>query len=193
MINPIVFFNKVVQWVYQTPEKEVQRYIYGAIAGTIVAMLSIAIFCYFQADRLVKEINDINKIAKSAGPIIARYERIQAEEEHLQVKLEKNQNEDFRSFFETFCKDLGLIPQPKWSPVSVGINQKFEEVLIQAEFTGQSTQKLVEMLDSIEKEAVARERILYIKNVHVKKDPSGNTISFDLTIATVRIKKEVQE
>ncbi len=184
------FFTKIIQWVQQVPAKEMRRYMYVLIAGTSISMMVIIFIVYEQSNHLVAQLKKINDIAKSAGPLFRNYEKIQQEEVRIQGMLEKNQNEDMRSFIELFCKNQRITPQPDLSPVSIDINEKFEEIAVQVTLMGQSTQKLVEILDALKKEALTKEKILYTKNIHIKKDPNGNTINIDLTIATIRMKKE---
>ncbi len=184
------FFNKIIQWVQQVPAKDMQRYMYMVIGATTIAMGMIIFFVYTKSNDLVEQLKKIDNIARSAGPLFRNYEKIQHEEALIQAKLEKTQHEDMRSFFELFCKTQGLTPQPDWSPTSVDINQKFEEVSVQATFKGLTMQKLVETLDALDKEALTKEKILYTKNLYIKKDQADNTISFDLTIATILMKKE---
>ena len=45
-------------------------------------------------------------------------------------------------------------------------------------------------LSDSETESSSKDKILYIKSVHIKKDQNERTINFDLTIATIRVKKE---
>lgn len=184
------FFAKIIQWVQQVPAKDMQRYMYMLIGVIGLCVAVIVIMVRGKSNDLVEQLKKLEKTARSAGPIFKEYEKIKQEELRIEAMLEKNKDEDMKSFFELFCKNQNMVPQPGWDTSTANLNEKFEEMTVQATFKGQSTQALVEFLDAIEKEAASKNKILYTKNLHIKKDQSENTINFDLTIATVRIKKE---
>lgn len=183
------FFTKIIQWVQQVPTKDMQRYMYILIAVMACLVGMIIFFVHSKSNDLVAQIKKIETTAKSAGPLFIEYEKIQREEDRIQDMLEKSKDEDMRSFFELFCKSQNMMPT-SWDINPVDLNQKFEEMTVTANFKSLSTQKLVEFIDAIEKEAVSKNKILYTKSVRIKKDPNEKTINVDLTVATIRIKKE---
>ncbi len=184
------FFTQILQFIQQIPEKNMQRYMYMVIGGMGIVVSGVIFLVHNKSTDLVEQFRKIEKLSRDAVPLFQDYEKIQRDEKRIQDQLEKYQGEDIKSFFELFCKNLGVTPQPGWDANPADINQKFEEITVKATFKGQTTQKLVEILDAIQKEAISKNKILYTKNVDIKHDQSKNQIAFDLTIATVRMKKE---
>lgn len=184
------FFAKVIQYIQQIPPKDMQRYTYitmGVMGGFVALTLFLV---YGKNTDLVEQLKKMQSTAQAAVPLLRKYEALNRDEERIQAMLAKYQDEDIRSFFESFCKGHHMVPQPGWEPTTVALNPKFDEVQVEAKFHGITTQKLVDFLQAIGKESTEQQRILYTKRLTIKKDPSAPVINVDLTIATVRMKQE---
>lgn len=186
----MVVFAKVIQFIQQVPPKDLQRYMYITM-GVMCGFVGLTLFLvYGKNTDLVEQLKKMQSTAQSAGPLLRSYEKLNQDEERIQTMLAKHQNEDIRSFFESFCKGQNMVPQPGWEPTTVSLNAKFDEIQVEAKFNGITTQKLVDFLNAVGKESLEQQRILYTKRLTIKKDPSAHVINVDLTIATVRMKEE---
>lgn len=186
----IGYFSHIISWFQRAPAKEMQRLLYGAIGIVSLIVGGMIFFVYHKSHELVDQLRNVEKTAQSSERLIDEYERLEQDENRIEEMLKQSKDEDIRSFFEKFCKEQTMTPEEGWDPVPRAINDKFEEIMVQATFKNQTTQKLVMFLDAIEKEATEKKKILYTKKVRIKRDQGGKTINFDLTIATIRMKRE---
>ncbi len=96
--------------------------------------------------------------------------------------MEKNKDFSLNQYFETFYKAQAIKPEDGWSSSTTILNAQFDEVELPATFKGQTTQKLVSILQEIEKQ-----EIVYVKDLKVRAD-KNKTIVFDIVLATLRKK-----
>ncbi|MDQ5940865.1 MAG: hypothetical protein QG632_591 [Candidatus Dependentiae bacterium] len=166
--------------------KKQHRIFIAATAAIIAAMLGgIVYFLYAERESNIQLINELKEQSKKNDALMAKSERIKAEEERVQTLLEINKGFNIKTFFETLTSNQKLKAEPGWDTERRDIdgNETFDEIVLAATFKGQTTQSLVSLLGTLE-----NNEIVYIKELEIKKD-GKKTISFELTIATKKRKQ----
>jgi len=148
-----------------------------ALAGTTYVL-------YMQREADIEAINGLNEIIKKNDALMAKSERISAEEERIKALLDEHKGFSIKTFFESLTNEQKLKPEPGWDTEARAIegNDAFDEIVLTAQFKGQTTQALVTLLGVLDNNP-----IVYVKEVAIKKEGS-KTITFDLTIATKKRK-----
>lgn len=175
-------FQSLALHIQKLSKKDLDRYIIATVAGAGILILSIIYYTYTTSSELITRIEQVKALAQKASALAQKYEKIQEEEIRLQTLLEKYKDFNIKIYFEQFCKAQGLVPDPTWDTSVETVKEKFEEVTLPATFKGQTTQKLVKILEALEKN-----EIIYIKMLDIKTEKSSKTISFDITLATKRM------
>ncbi len=176
------FLEKIINTTRQVSKKEFEKYVLVSLAVVCLLMGGVTYFIYSTSNGLVKDIKQLQKLAKKSARLVDDFELMQKEEEKIRKILNKHKGFNLGSFFEKFCKDQGVKPEPNWSPTSESLNPQFEEVSLAATFKGQATENLVKMLEAIDKN-----EILYVKELRIRKE-KDKTITFDISLATQRSK-----
>jgi len=104
------------------------------------------------------------------------------EEQRLKDILDKNKDFTMPGFFEQFCREQNIVPEQGWNPLSEPVNDKFDEIILKATFKGLSTEKLVKIIEALDKK-----EIVYIKQLEIHNE-GENKINVDLTLATKKYK-----
>jgi hypothetical protein len=117
--------------------------------------------------------------------MFAEYERLQQKEDQLQNLLKQYKEFNMNTFFEQFYKEQNMTPEANWGTVPVPIegNENFDEVILNATFKNQTTEKLTKMLDALDKKENVYIKDLVIRNTFNKK------IDFDISLASMRYKR----
>ena len=181
------YIEKVVSFVQQADPLELRKYTLISLGGFFMVCAFIVYKVNERKEELLKEIQSTYALAKKSRALIDDNKQMQAEELRLKQLLDKNREFTIKGFFESFCRDQNLNPEPGWDARSEQVNDRFDEVLLPAEFKDQTTQKLIAVLDELSKK-----EIVYLKEVTVRNQSNGK-ISFGLTIATKRYKASLLE
>jgi len=176
--------NNLALHIQKLSRKDLDRYIIATVASVGFILLAMVYYIYTTSSELVTRIEQVKALAQKSSVLVQKYEKIQQEEIRLESLLENEKYKDFniKIYFEQFCKEQGLVPDPNWDTSVEVVKEKFEEVTLAAAFKGQTTQKLVKILEALEKN-----EIIYIKMLDIKTEKNSKTISFDITLATKRM------
>jgi hypothetical protein len=174
----INFTNKINNL---TP-KTFQRYLLLFLATVVILTLGIILYINQASIEEIKKTRRIEDMAKKASTLLTNFEKIKAEETRINEMLAKNTDFNIKSYFEQFCKEQGLTPEPNWDTKITDISDKFSEVQLQATFKGQTTDKVVKLLEVLDKQS-----IIYTKEVNLKNE-FNKKISVELTLATIKQK-----
>ncbi len=182
------YIGIVVDYISSLSAKDSFKIIIGAVSVVTIIALGTAYFVYARGKKHVTSIRELHTLIKKSSGILAQSKSIGQEEDRIEELLQKNRDFNIKSYFEQFCRSHGVTPEPNWETTTNPIegNDKFEEVVLPATFGGQTTEKLVTLLDDLDKE-----EIVYLKELAIRKEPS--TIAFDLTIATKKMRRVVEE
>lgn len=176
-------FEKIISYLQGLTKKESERLLVIVLATTALVMGGIIYFIYQTSDSLVASIKRLEKLANKATIVLHDYEKIQSEENRVISMLERQKDFNIKIYFEQFCKEQNITPATEWDTYTESINPKFDEIRLSASFKDQTTQKLVKILEELDKR-----EIIYIKNLSMKTEKEKQRIAFDITIATKKSK-----
>ena len=91
-------------------------------------------------------------------------------EERIKDLLAKNKDFNISIFFENLTNKHSITPEPNWKPETEKIegSDDYEEIILQATFPNQTTEKLVAFLQDI-----YEEKMVYFKDLILTKEKSG--------------------
>ena len=175
-------FAKIIAFIQQMNKKEFQHYL-GITLGIVTLSTALIIYSvYSKSDDLLEKMKRINVLAVKTSTILGTYEKMKEEEERYQNSIEKNKDFTLNGYFEQFCREQNLTPEPGWVSGTESINEQFEEISLPATFKGLTTEKLVNLLDILDKK-----ELIYVKDLKIKNTGSKQ-ISCEITIATNKYK-----
>ena len=176
--------NRIQDFLRQLDHRTFKKYLIASITISALIMIIMAYYIYNKSSSLIKQISKVEQIAFEANQIEKKYQKTQTQKTHLLSLLEKETDFEIKSFFEAFCKERQLKVESNWKTTSSTIegNEKIEEVSLKASFKGQTTEKLIKILQDLDEK-----EIVYIKNIKIDKS-TNKIINFDLTIATFKYK-----
>lgn len=178
-------FENLSEFIHKLDKNSFRMYLIFFL-GTIV-LLSGTMIYYInnKSHSLIAEIKSMQKAALDTNQIIKKYQAIQFQKKTTQNLLDKEQDFEIKSFLEAFYRKHQLKPESTWIAVATPLsgNDQIEEITLQATFKGQTTEKLVKILQSL-----GEKEIVHIKNLKVTKE-AKETISFDLTVSTFRYRQ----
>jgi hypothetical protein len=181
------FFVKIAIFLQHLTKKQFQQYFFMFLCSVCVVMGGMMYWIYIQSTNLLFEIKKIEALSQKSNKIIVDNERMQQEARRVQEIFDQNKDFTIKSFFETFCKEQGLNPEPGWSSRVEESNDRFDEVVLAATFKKQLTEKLVKILVALDKKD-----IVYIKDLTIRNE-GDKRIAFDITIATKNMKKGFEQ
>lgn len=163
-------------------KKQIQQYFLIFLLGMSGVVFGMVYFIHSKSVELLSEIKRLESFANKATSILEENQKMEVEEQRIQAMLDADRNFNIKSYFEGFCQSQGL-PSQGWGEARTEeLNDKFDEVSLTASFKGQTTEKLVHILEDFYKK-----EIIYIKSLNVKQEPDKK-ISFNITIATKSLK-----
>ncbi|MFH0898052.1 MAG: hypothetical protein V1855_00550 [bacterium] len=174
--------TKLAEKIQHLSPKEFQKYFTIFFVAILGAILGLVYYIYAESTELVASMKKIESLSGKSIALINKFERIQSEEDQIMALIEKNKDFDLREYFETFYKSQGLNPEGGWGTTANVLNPEFDEIELSASFKGQTTEKLVKILQELDKQ-----KIVYVKELRMKAD-KNKTIIVDITIATLRKK-----
>ncbi|KKQ11910.1 MAG: hypothetical protein WCS92_01140 [Candidatus Babeliales bacterium] len=171
-----------INYLQSLTKKQVQQYFLVFLLGMGGAVSGLIYFVHSKSVELLFEIKRLESLANKATSILEENQKMEIEEQRIQAMLDADRNFNIKSYFEGFCQTQGL-PSQGWGDARTEeLNDKFDEVSLTASFKGQTTEKLVRILEDFYKK-----EIIYIKSLNVKQEPDKK-ISFNITIATKSLK-----
>jgi len=179
------FLDTITQTISRHNTKQHQFFL-AAVMGTAVAVLvGIIYFLYTQRATDIETLLSLQEASQKNNVLIMKSDRIKLEEDRIKGLLEENKGFSIKTFFETLTLEQKLTPEPGWDTEirSIEGNDTFDEIVLNATFKNQTTQKLVTLLTVLD-----NNEIVYIKELEIKKEPK-KVITFTLTIATKKRKQ----
>ncbi|MFH1831918.1 MAG: hypothetical protein ABH827_03900 [bacterium] len=176
------FISKLADTIHYLSKKDFQRYLGIFLAGVGVIVIGIVYYIYSQNNELMMHFKKIEKLSDKALILRQQFEKIQTEEVRLADLLAQNKDFSLNSYFETFYKRQNIKPEDGWRESPNVINSKFDEMELSATFKDQTTEKMVKILEEIDKT-----KIVYVKKVHIKTE-KNKRITFDITLSTLKEK-----
>ncbi|MFH1254327.1 MAG: hypothetical protein V1646_02740 [bacterium] len=171
-----------INYLQSLTKKQVQQYFLVFLLGMGGVVSGLIYFVHSKSVELLFEIKRLESLANKATSILEENQKMEIEEQRIQAMLDADRNFNIKSYFEGFCQTQGL-PSQGWGDARTEeLNDKFDEVSLTASFKGQTTEKLVRILEDFYKK-----EIIYIKSLNVKQEPDKK-ISFNITIATKSLK-----
>lgn len=176
---------KFVNYLQSLNKKQIQRYFLIFILLSGVGLLGLIYFVYSTSTELVGDIKRLEALANKATSVLEEDQKMEDESLRIQAMLDKEKDFNIRSYFESFCQSQGL-PIQGWGDTRTReINDKFDEIYLTASFKGETTEKLVKILEEFNKK-----EIIYVKSLRIKQEPNKR-ISFEITIATKSMKRGI--
>jgi len=180
--------NRITDYIVTLKPKELKQQL-GIIMGSAALItLGSVYYIYYTSNHSLAYIKQIQSLAEKSAAILASNERIQHEENRIQEILSQNKDFDIKSYFEQFCREHKITPEPNWGTTVNPIegNNKFEEIILSATFKNETTKTLAKILDTLDKN-----EIVYLAELAIKKE--NDKIAFDLVIATKKMRRVVEE
>jgi hypothetical protein len=174
---------RVTTYIQKLNKKDFEKKVYMCLGVVVFIVVGMTYYIYSKSTELAGQIKRLEGFANKTVRIREEYNDMQEKEEQLEELLNENKNFNIKVYFEQFCKDISMTPEPGWNTSIESINEKFDEIILPATFKGQSTEKLVTILEEIDKK-----EIVYIKDVSIRTEKDKKLL-FDVTIATKQ-KKE---
>ena len=180
--------NRITTYIINLSEKDFQKYFIVVISVITFSVAGSIYYIYSKSSKLVKEIKQVQQLSEKSTAILINNSQIQKEEDRIQELLSNNKDFSIKSYFEQFCREQHITPEPNWetTPNPIEGNEKFEEVTLRASFKNETTKTLVTILDALDKN-----EIVYLTELKIKKDK--DKIGFDIVIATKKLRHVVEE
>ncbi|MFH1644340.1 MAG: hypothetical protein ABIA74_04160 [bacterium] len=178
------YIDKIANYIQRLNKKEFEKFLLIILSSLSITILGTIYFIYIQSKALTETIKNTEKLSNNATNLLNENKKMDFEENRLTRILEANKNLSIKTFFEQLTQQQAMIPEPTWDTITVPVegNDKFEEIILSANFKNQTTQNLTRMLDVLEKN-----EIIYIKELIINHE-ADQKISFKITIATKRSK-----
>jgi hypothetical protein len=180
--------NRVTDYIVNLKPKELKQQLGIIIISVTIITIGSMYYIYYTSNQYITYTKQIQGLAEKSAVILANNERIQHEENRIQEILSQNKDFDIKSYFEQFCREHKITPEPSWGTTINPIegNNKFEEIILSATFKNETTKTLAKILDTLDKN-----EIVYLAELAIKKE--NDKIAFDLVIATKKMRRNVEE
>ena len=178
----MTILDQIRQFFEGLDQKQFQRYMIGILSCFIIAYGVIIVRYYTTTSALKKRILFINSKRRDVKQILERYEIVKKQQAEVDALLAKDTDFKIGGYFNNVIKKLGLAQNKTREPETSReeLDNGYTEIKLYASFSNMNTQKLTELLDTIEQ----TERI-YTKDVEIYKPDKGATINVNLLIATL--------
>ncbi|MBD3273293.1 hypothetical protein GF385_03010 [Candidatus Dependentiae bacterium] len=179
--------NNIIKYIQKLNKKDLEKNLILILVIIAFSSLGITYFIYTKSNSLIQKIKSTKKLTFKTQNIIETHLKMQKEEEKLQKILEKEGDFNIQTYFEKFCASLNITPEGNWETLTQELpgSDKFDEVSLNATFKNQTTKKLIEILEELNKKDIVYIKELIIKNENNKK------IMFDIIIANKKLKKSI--
>ncbi len=176
------FLAKIAAYIQNLEHKQFKNYLLMSLLGVACAAGGIVYYIQLKNIELINKFKQVQSLTEKAYKIIADNRAMVKDEKRFKEQLDNNKDFTIQSFFEQFCREQSLTPEPNWNPRSEEVNEKFDEITLPATFKGLTSDKLVQVLDALDKK-----EIVYIKELTLRKEEASK-ITCDIIIATKKYK-----
>lgn len=181
-----ILYN-IADYIQKLNKKDFEKNLVIFLSIIIISSLGSTYFIYNKSNDLIEKIRLTKKLSLKTMNIIKLHEKMQKEEDKLQKMLEQEKEFDIQTYFEKFCSEQNITPEGSgWETITQELtgSDKFDEISLSVTFKNETTQKLVSILETLNKK-----NIVYIKELIIKNE--NKKILFDITIATKKLKRSI--
>lgn len=178
--------NKFAAHIQNLEHKEFKKCLIIFLCSATSFFGIMTYYIYQKKADIITHTKQMQIQAEKARKIIADNRRMAKEELRLKEMLERNKEFTMRVFFEQFCREQNIVAEPGWDARSEEINEKFDEETLSATFKGITTEKLVFLLEALDKNELVYAKELLIRSEGEKK------IGFEIKLATKKYKSFVE-
>ncbi len=174
-----------MSFLQELSKKEFERYLIIFLALILVLALGIVYYISSRSATYVEQIISLQRLSDKTAYVLAENDQLLQEQQRIQSLFEQEKDFDIKVYFEQFCKQQSITAEAGWNATSSDIGDKFTETVLQVTFKGQSMQKIIEIIDALDKKETT-----YLKEVTIRSEPNQK-ITTELRIGTVRPKKGI--
>jgi hypothetical protein len=180
--------QKLETFIRSLSKKDFHKYLMVFMGAVAFCVLGASYYVYRLSTKRLKQFEVTTKFAKQSAKLIQKNEQLQEKEERIKDLLAKNKDFNISIFFENLTNKHSITPEPNWKPETEKIegSDDYEEIILQATFPNQTTEKLVAFLQDI-----YEEKMVYFKDLILTKEKSG--INCTITLATKKYKAVLEE
>lgn len=187
----MIILKQLQDFFEQLDQKQFQRYVL-IFFSIIILSIGFIVYRYFTTiSHLQRQIQEINKQRTTVKELLERYEIVKQQQAEVDALLEKDKDFKIAGYFNTIINNLNLTQNKTREPetLSEELENGYTEIKLYASFNNLNTQKLAQLLDTLEQ----NERI-YTKELEIYKPEDQTTsINVNLSIATLEPKLETEE
>lgn len=180
--------TNLAKYIQTINKKDLEKYL-AIFIGIVILFCTISLYkIYEKSSVLIQKIKTTQRLAKKAENMIKKNAVLNLKEKLLHEKLKENKEFNIQTFLEQFWTQNQIKPETGWGETKIlpiPGNDNFDEIELTAVFKNQTTEKLTELINELNKKDM-----IYIKQVTIKREPN-NKITFDLTLATMKYKKSL--
>jgi hypothetical protein len=179
------FLEKLAKQIKITKEKDLRKYLFLIIACIFTITAVITYIIYNKNVELVTKMKSLDRLILKTNRILADNNAIEKKEQSIKKLIQYNKNFDIREYFEQFCKDQKIkIPLEDWDSKIQPVegSDEFNEVILEAKFKNQTTEKLIHIIQELNKK-----QIVYIKALELE-NTGKKTININVTLAAKRLR-----
>jgi hypothetical protein len=169
----------LVAHFYTLSSSEFKKQILIIIAATAFAAGCSIWYVATRSSDLVSEILALYKVSNETDGLVVHYEKMKTEEERINKILADHKDFNIKTFFEKLSHDQQLSVEGSWEAETMPIpgSDAFEETRLPIMIKGQSIDKIVKLLNALEKEPM-----IDIKEVIMRHE--GGALTLSLVLAT---------
>ena len=175
-------FKKIVDYLQAMDQKQFRRLMLFFFACVVCIVGLVTYYIQRQKTDLINHIKQLHKLAEKSITIIQDHRKMALEEQRLKAILDKNKDFTMKVFFEQFCREQNLIPEAGWDARTEPVNERFDEVILPATFKNLNTEKLVKILEELDKK-----ELVYIKTMSIRSEEKKQ-LTANITLATKKYK-----
>jgi type II secretory pathway component PulM len=177
--------NPIKEFLLQKDIKTLSRIILGYIVLMIIGVTGFLLYHRMIIDDLKTKYSVLVKSAKKIEASLNEYQTVLQQKKQVDDILAKDKNFYIKEYFQKTASANNMNNIGQINTTDQKLENGYSEEVLQAKISGVSTQQMVTFLQKLEE----NQRV-YIKMVDITKEGAGKTISFSVSIATVKPKEE---
>lgn len=181
--------QQIIDFFTHLDKKQTKQVLAVGIGSTLLIFSGFIYLQYRQAQFFNREMTNVNKSRIRIKEMLNRYESLKQEQKRGEAILAQDKNFKLKEYINATVEKMGLKnnftkDQISTSDLERGQAQNFEEIKMDAEFSGINTKQLIDLISILEK----NERI-DIKKIEVIK--KNQNLDVQILISTLQQKTEV--
>jgi|688.fasta_scaffold512777_2 hypothetical protein len=177
--------NKIIAYIETLDRRHFRLHVLGFMVGIVTISAGLLYTIQSKKEALIQRLQVLNNLAIKANEIIATNTSITKDEQRLKELLMQKRGFSIQAFFEQFCREQNVNPEAGWATKQERVSDIFDEIVLTAQFKNLTSDKLVKLLDALNKE-----EIVYLKDLQIKSTPNKK-ISVSMTMATKSYKSSL--